>query len=55
MSALVTPGNWNRAAGNDLIARDGAGTLWLYRATAPGDSTPPGSSSVSGWNGYTIA
>jgi hypothetical protein len=34
MTALVTPGNWDRARGNDTLARDGAGTLWLY----PGDN-----------------
>lgn len=28
-TALVTPGNWDRAAGNDLLARDAAGALWL--------------------------
>jgi hypothetical protein len=30
MSALVTPGNWDRAAGNDVLARDAAGHLWFY-------------------------
>jgi hypothetical protein len=34
MTALVTPGNWDRAAGNDLLARDAQGRLWLY----PGDN-----------------
>ena len=29
MTALVTPGNWDRAAGNDLLAWDAAGTVWL--------------------------
>jgi hypothetical protein len=30
MTALVTPGNWDRAGGNDLLARDAQGRLWLY-------------------------
>jgi FG-GAP-like repeat/WD40-like Beta Propeller Repeat len=30
MTALVTPGNWDRAAGNDVLARDAAGALWLH-------------------------
>lgn len=30
MTALVTPGNWDRATGNDLLARDTAGRLWFY-------------------------
>jgi hypothetical protein len=34
MTALVAPGNWDRAAGNDLLARDARGRLWLY----PGDN-----------------
>jgi len=34
MTALVSPGNWDRACGNDLLTRDAAGRLWLY----PGDN-----------------
>ena len=34
MTALVTPGDWDRAGGNDLFARDAKGRLWLY----PGDN-----------------
>ena len=30
MTALVTPGNLDHARGNDLLARDTAGRLWLY-------------------------
>ena len=30
MTALVTPGNWDRAVGNDLITRDCTGALSLY-------------------------
>jgi hypothetical protein len=29
-TALVTPGNWDRTAGNDLLARDAGGRLWVY-------------------------
>jgi hypothetical protein len=49
MTALVTPGNWDRAGGNDLLARDAAGALWLY----PGDNAGGfGSRRAvgSGWN-----
>jgi len=52
MTALVTPGNWNRASGNDVLARDTAGRLWLY----PGNNA---SSFLarrqigSGWQGMT--
>ncbi|HEX7536247.1 MAG TPA: fibronectin type III domain-containing protein, partial [Dermatophilaceae bacterium] len=28
-TALVTPGNWDKAVGNDLLTRDAAGSLWL--------------------------
>ena len=54
MTALVTPGNWDRAGGNDLIARDGAGVMWLYpglSAVTFGARTKIG----AGWTGYTIA
>jgi hypothetical protein len=30
MTALVTPGNWDRASGDDVLARDSAGRLWIY-------------------------
>jgi serine protease len=35
MTALVNPGNWDRAAGNDLLARDAAGPCGFIRATTP--------------------
>jgi hypothetical protein len=27
---MAAPGNLDRTAGNDLVARDTGGTLWLY-------------------------
>ena len=54
MTALVTPGNWNGALRNDLLARDGAGTLWLY----PGANAGTFGARVrigTRFNGYIIA
>jgi beta-lactamase class A len=36
MTALATPGNWDRAYGNDVVARDSAGHLWLYPGSNAG-------------------
>lgn len=52
MNALVTPGNWDRAAGNDLLTRDLRGRLWLN----PGDNAGgfgPRRQIGHGWNGMT--
>jgi FG-GAP-like repeat len=52
MTALVSPGNWNLDLGNDLLARDVAGRLWL----CPGDkSSGFGAPRVitRGWQGMT--
>jgi len=52
ITALATPGNWDRVSGNDLIARDAAGVLWLY----PGDNAgglAARRAIGSGWNGMT--
>jgi hypothetical protein len=52
MTALIAPGNWNSQLGNDLLARDSAGRLWLY----PGDrSSGFGAPRLisSGWQGMT--
>ena len=54
MTALVTPGNWDRAGGNDVIARDGAGTLWLYPGNNAGKLFPRRQIGT-GFSGYTIA
>jgi serine protease len=37
---IVTPGNWDRAAGNDLIARDDLGGLWLHPGNNAGGFGP---------------
>jgi hypothetical protein len=52
MTALVTPGNWDRAAGNDLLTRDATGSLWL----SPGNNAGgfgPARQVGAGWNGIT--
>jgi hypothetical protein len=52
MTAIVSPGNWDSDLGNDLLARDRAGRLWLY----PGDKSSgfgaPRQISA-GWQGMT--
>ena len=53
MTALVTPGNWDRAAGNDLLARDAAGHLLLFPGDNAGGFGKPRQIGW-GWNGYTI-
>jgi len=40
MTALATPGNLDRRAGNDLLARDAAGRLWFYPGTNTGRFGP---------------
>jgi len=53
MTALVTPGNWDRADGNDFLARDAAGRLWLN----PGDNVGnfyPRRQIGAGWSGMTF-
>ena len=52
MTALVTPGNWNRAIGNDLIARDAAGRLWFYPGNNSGGFGPRRPIG-SGWSRFT--
>jgi len=52
MTALVTPGNWDRAAGNDLLARDAAGGLWLHPGNNTGGLGTPRQIG-SGWGGFT--
>jgi len=54
MTALVTPGNWDHANGNDLIARDSAGKLLLYKGSIYGWFISR-QSIGTGWQGYTIA
>jgi hypothetical protein len=54
MTALVTPGNWDRSGGNDTLARDSAGGLWLYPGNNAGALTQR-TRIGAGWNGYTIS
>jgi hypothetical protein len=52
MDALATPGNWDRASGNDILARDATGKLWLY----PGTNTSglqTRRQAGSGWQGFS--
>ena len=53
MNAIVAPGDFNSDAKADLVARDGAGNLWLYR----GDGSGGFLARVligAGWNGLSI-
>ena len=52
MTALVTPGNWDRAAGNDLLARDAAWALWLHQGNNAGGLGTPRQIG-SGWGSLT--
>jgi hypothetical protein len=52
MSALITPGNWDRASGNDVLARDAAGRLWLYPRNSA-SSFLPRRQIGSGWQSMT--
>jgi len=51
-TALVTPGQWDRAAGNDLLARDAAGRLWLHSGNNAGRLGQPRQIG-EGWQGMT--
>ena len=48
LNVIVAPGNWDRARGNDLLARDCDGRLWLYRATTRAVSVPDARSAPDG-------
>jgi archaellum component FlaF (FlaF/FlaG flagellin family) len=52
MTALVTPGNWDRAAGNDVLARNAAGTLWLHPGNNAGSLGAPRQIGT-GWQAMT--
>jgi hypothetical protein len=52
MTALVTPGNWDRNAGNDVLSRDPAGRLWLHPGDNAGALDAPRQIG-SGWSGMT--
>jgi hypothetical protein len=51
-TALVTPGNWDRAAGNDLLARDAAGVMRLHPGNNAGGLGVPRQIGT-GWQGMT--
>jgi hypothetical protein len=51
-TALVTPGNWDRAAGNDLLSRDTAGRLWFYEGDKA-SNFGPALNIGSGWDTMT--
>ena len=53
MSAMVTPGNWDRLGGNDLFTRDTAGRLWFYPGNNAGGFAARRQIG-SGWNGYSV-
>ncbi|MFJ4435859.1 FG-GAP-like repeat-containing protein [Streptomyces sp. NPDC088923] len=49
---VFSPGNLGGAAGYDILARDAAGTLWIYLGY--GDGTLSRHELDSGWNQYTL-
>lgn len=51
-SALVTPGNWNRSAGNDLLTRSAAGSLSWHPGDNRGGFGAPRAAG-RGWQGMT--
>ena len=54
MSTLLTPGNFNGVIGNDMMAVDGDGTLWLYPGNNAGAFSAR-SSLGAGFKGYILA
>ena len=50
MSALVAPGDFNGDNKVDLLARDSAGTLWLYPGNGSGRFGTRSIAGASGWN-----
>lgn len=50
MSSITRMGYFNRDAHEDVVARDGAGALWLYRGTVSGFAMRRTIGS-GGWNG----
>jgi FtsP/CotA-like multicopper oxidase with cupredoxin domain len=52
LSRLVTPGNWDRAVGNDLLGIDSSGALYQFYGTNAGQFGP-GLQIGAGWSGFT--
>jgi hypothetical protein len=52
LTRLASPGNWDRAVGNDLLGVDAAGTLWQFNGGNAGQFGP-GVQVATGWGGYT--
>jgi hypothetical protein len=50
-TALVTPGNWDKAVGNDLLTRDAAGALWLNPGNNARNFVTP-RVIATGWAGF---
>ncbi|MFF4170896.1 FG-GAP repeat domain-containing protein [Streptomyces sp. NPDC001744] len=51
---IVGSGDYTGDGLNDLVARDGSGTLWLYRGTGRADQVfKPRTQVGTGWNAYT--
>jgi len=52
MNGLATPGNWDRVYGNDILARDISGRLWLYPGTNTG-GVQTRRQVGAGWQGFS--
>jgi peptidoglycan/xylan/chitin deacetylase (PgdA/CDA1 family) len=53
MTAIVGPGDFTGDGRVDVLARDEAGLLWLYRGNGAGGWTSPRLQVGNGWNGMT--
>ncbi|BCW52479.1 VCBS repeat-containing protein [Arthrobacter sp. StoSoilB13] len=47
---MVSPGDWNGDGASDVLARDDAGALWMYRGDGSGGWLPGRTQVGSGWN-----
>ncbi|MFJ4210955.1 FG-GAP repeat domain-containing protein [Paenarthrobacter sp. NPDC089675] len=53
MTALTSPGDWDGDGHPDVLARDAAGLLWLYRGDGAGQWLPGRTQVGWGWNVMT--
>jgi hypothetical protein len=55
-AAMLTPGNWNGALGNDLITREstGTGNLWFYPGNNAGNFGTRIQIGLGGWNSFNF-